>query len=327
MREETEVTATRSGRARREGAIAIHSLARFVTTVPDLDAAEAFHRDFGLDVRRTGSRLDLHTYGGPPTPWATIHHAAGRKTLQYLSFACFEDDLDSIASRAASLGVARIAPHPLGEPGGLWFASPDGWPVQVVVGEKTTPDHPSIPPAMPAPLRDAGRSPLRSMVKVVRPRRLSHVLLFSPDPPRLWGFLQSVLGLRMSDHSGGGIAFLHGAHGGDHHLVAVVMSEGPGLHHCSWDVASVDEVGLGMEQMLKAGHTEGWGVGRHVLGSNYFYYARDPFGGYNEYSFDIDHIAADVDWPAGDHAPEDSFYVWGPQVPPYFVVNTEIDPA
>ena len=49
-----------------------------------------------------------------------------------------------------------------------------------------------------------------------------------------------------------------------------------GLHHTSWCVASLDDVGLGMEQMSAAGHGEGWGVGRHVLGSNYFRYVRDP---------------------------------------------------
>ncbi len=320
------MTASSPQGARRPGATAIHSLSRFVTTVPDLDAAERFHRAFGLDVRRDGDRLDLHTFGGPPTPWASIHAAPGPKKLQFLSFACYEGDLDAIAAQAAAAGAERCAPHPLGTPEGLWLRHPDGWAAQVIVGPKKTPDRPTTAAAAPGPVRNAGRAPMRSAVAPVRPRRLSHVLLFSPAPPRCWNWLQQVLGLRMSDWSGEGIAFLHGAHGSDHHLVAVVGSEGAGMHHCSWDVASLDEVGLGMEQMLKAGYTEGWGVGRHVLGSNYFYYARDPFGGYNEFSFDIDHVAADDEWPAREQAPDDSFYVWGPQVPPYFVVNTEIEP-
>ena len=28
-------------------------------------------------------------------------------------------------------------------------------------------------------------------------------------------------------------------------------------------------------------------------------------------------------WPAGDHKPEDSFYLWGPDVPPEFTINVE----
>ena len=34
--------------------------------------------------------------------------------------------------------------------------------------------------------------------------------------------------------------------------------------------------------------------------------------------------AADVEWQAADHPLADSFYVWGPPPPDYFVVNQEI---
>ena len=95
------------------------------------------------------------------------------------------------------------------------------------------------------------------------------------------------------------------------------------MHHVSWDVGSVQEVGLGASYMAKAGYDRGWGLGRHVLGANYFYYIRDPWGSYCEYSADIDFIPADCDWPAADHAAEDAFYLWGPQPPEEFVVNFE----
>jgi catechol 2,3-dioxygenase len=60
-----------------------------------------------------------------------------------------------------------------------------------------------------------------------------------------------------------------------------------------------------------------------VLGSNYFHYVRDPWGSYSEYSADIDYIPVDHDWKGGDHPPEDSFYVWGPQPPADFAFNHE----
>ena len=100
-------------------------------------------------------------------------------------------------------------------------------------------------------------------------------------------------------------------------------SNAPGFHHSSWDVGSLHEVGLGAEQMKDSGYTKGWGLGRHVLGSNYFYYLRDPWGSYAEYSYDIDFVPADLDWPTADHPPEDSLYVWGPAVPEDFVTNFE----
>ena len=69
---------------------------------------------------------------------------------------------------------------------------------------------------------------------------------------------------------------------------------------------------------------QGWGMGRHVLGSNYFRYVRDPWGSYAEYSFDIDFVEPGSNWPAADHPPEDSLYVWGPSLPADFVTNFEL---
>ena len=157
----------------------------------------------------------------------------------------------------------------------------------------------------------------------VRPRRLSHVLLFTPDVARQVEFYTKTLGLRLSDRSGDIIAFMHGPHASDHHVLAFAKSGAPGLHHSSWDVGTLDDVGLGAELMKAQGYEKGWGVGRHVLGSNYFYYVQDPWRSWAEYSFDIDFVPESVDWPAADHPPEDSFYIWGPTVPDDFVVNHE----
>ncbi len=51
-------------------------------------------------------------------------------------------------------------------------------------------------------------------------------------------------------------------------------------------------MGLSTQQMVQAGYSEGWGIGRHVLGSNYFKYVRDPWDSYCEYSYDIDFVEA-----------------------------------
>ena len=65
--------------------------------------------------------------------------------------------------------------------------------------------------------------------------------MFTRDVRKAIEFYSRVLGLRLSDHSGDNIAFLHGIHGSDHHMIAFVKSSAPGLHHLSWDVGSVDE--------------------------------------------------------------------------------------
>jgi len=116
---------------------------------------------------------------------------------------------------------------------------------------------------------------------------------------------------------------MHGIHGSDHHLIALAKSNGPGLHHLSWDVESIHQIGLGAMQMADKGFAGGWGLGRHVLGSNYFHYVRDPWGSYSEYSSDIDYIPVNYDWQAGDHSADDAFYVWGPVPPADFAFNYE----
>lgn len=307
--------------ARRRDTVGVHSVHEFVFSVPDIDEAERFYTAFGLDVRRHADRLDLFA-AGHPHRWASIYAGGARKRLEYVSFGIYADDLDAMRERIAR-DALEAAPHPLSDGAGLWLRNPDGTPVRLLVAPKVSPDEKARPaPARPvAPGQGAAAS--RSRVAQVRPRRLSHVLFFSPDVLRMVRFCEDVLGLRLSDRSGDVVAFLHGPHGSDHHLVAFAKSDGPGLHHSSWDVGSIDEVGCGAEQMRNAGFPEGWGVGRHVLGSNYFYYVRDPWGSFVEYSFDIDYVPRDVDWPSADHAPADSLYVWGPEVPEFFFVNFE----
>ncbi len=304
-----------TGLPRRAGTVGVHSVDRFVFSVPDLEPAQRFYAAFGLDVRRVGERLDLHTFGHPHC-WASVHAGGAPKRLEYLRFGIYAQDVDALRRRIEERGLG-CEPHPLSDGTGLWLRNPDGTPLQLVVAPKVAPDEKS----RAEPCSDV--APARSRVAPVRPRRLSHVLFFSPDVPRMVRFCTEVLGLRLSDGSGDLVAFLHGAHGSDHHLVAFAKSHAPGLHHSSWDVGSFDEVGCGAEQMRAAGFERGWGVGRHVLGSNYFHYVRDPWGSWAEYSFGIEFVPHDLDWPAADHPPEDSFYVWGPALPDDFILNHE----
>jgi len=310
-----------SATPRRSGTTAVHSLHRFVFSVPDLAKAEDFYRAFGLDVRPMDGHIDLYTFGHPHR-WGSIYPDDGAKRLEYLSFAAYPDDYEELVKRLDERRIPLSQPHRLADEKGVWIGDPEGVPIQIVIGPKASPAA-KEPATAPTILPGKGAAPSRSKVNPARPRRLSHVLLFSSDVPRSVRFYSDALGLRLSDHSGDLIAFMHGAHASDHHMLAFAKSDGPGLHHSSWDVATLDDVGIGMQQMIDRGYPDGWGVGRHVIGSNYFRYVRDPWGSFAEYSYDIDFIPADVEWKAADHAPEDSFYVWGPPVPDYFIVNHE----
>ena len=50
------------------------------------------------------------------------------------------------------------------------------------------------------------------------------------------------------------VAFMHGS---DHHMLALAKSEAPGLHHCSWDVPSIQDIGLGAMTMADNGYSKG----------------------------------------------------------------------
>lgn len=308
--------------SRRPGELGIHSLDHFHFVVPDLAVAQNFYTEFGLDVAQRGNTLTLGTFGHPHT-WGSIGEGA-RKKHSYLSFGAFEDDIDGFARRLQEMGIRRLDPPPGMPSNGIWFHDHDGNLVEIKVAPKTSPDEPSN---FGIRTRDANNrgAPFRSTIKPTRPRRLAHILMFTRDVRKAIEFYTRVLGMRLSDHSGDNIAFLHGIHGSDHHMVAFARSNAPGHHHFSWDVGTVDEIGEGAMHMLDKGFSRGWGLGRHVLGSNFFHYVQDPWGSFSEYSADIDYVPADRDWPSGDHPGEDSFYAWGPNVPEDFVHNYEAD--
>ena len=306
---------------RRPGELGIHSLDSFNLVVPDMKVAETFYGEFGLDLQARGNRIHVHTRGHNHR-WGTISEGL-RKHLSHVSFGVFEDDFSRFKQRFNELGIEQIDPPDGFESNGIWFWNPDGLAMELRVAEKSSPNEKTAFAMTSAPGGTQG-SPNRSEAPRISPRRLAHILIFTADVPASIAFYERALGLRLSDRSGDGIAFMHGIHGSDHHLIALAKAQGPGLHHLSWDVGSVNDIGLGAMHMADKGFSAGWGLGRHVLGSNYFHYVRDPWGSYAEYSADIDYIPVNRDWQAQDNPAHDSFYLWGPVPPQDFAVNHEI---
>ncbi len=307
-------------------AAGVHSIDHYALNVPSISQAEHFFTSFGLDVKRCGmdqQALELRAADG--WRWARVLPSSS-KSLAYLSFNCFEADLATIRRQAENAGANFVErEHDEAEDRiskGFWFNDPDGNLIQVKVGPKTSPTGKTSKPLPIGTANERGSYP-RSEAQTVRPQRLSHVLLFTPDVLRALDFYGKAIGLRLSDKSLDIIAFTHAPHGSDHHLIAFAKSSARGWHHAAWDVDHVNMVGQGASQMANAGYSAGWGTGRHVLGSNYFHYVEDPWGSFCEYSADIDFVSAGHDWAAGDFAPEDSLYLWGPSVPHNFIHNTE----
>lgn len=298
----------------------VHSIDHFALEVPSLSKAQHFFQAFGLDVQGVGKGLALRTFGNEHV-WGRLFEGPAKR-MAYLSLSCWADEFEALAAQVLAQGGKPVKAGPYVDAEGLWFSDPDGNLLQLKAGAKLTPSGLS---ARNDPLPRAGQRTVlgRSETAAIRPRRLSHLLLFSSDINRSIAFYRDALGLRLSDRSHDAVAFMHARHGSDHHLVAFAASSAKGWHHSSWDVDGIDAVGKGGEQMRHAGYTEGWGTGRHVLGSNYFHYVRDPWGSFAEYSADIDFIPTGMPWPAGNYPPEDSLYLWGPELPAWFIHNSE----
>jgi catechol 2,3-dioxygenase-like lactoylglutathione lyase family enzyme len=210
---------------RRPGELGVHSLDRFNFSVPDVGQAQKFYSSFGLQVKEQGGVLNIHTRGHPHC-WGSVVEGP-RKKLQFISFGAFEDDLPRFRVRLDQLRIARIDPPPGAQSNGLWFRDPDGTPIEICVAEKSSPnekssfDNVSAGPGVQS-------APSSSKKPVVQPRRLAHMLVFTRDIPQAIKFYGEVLGLRLSDRSGDMIAFMHGIHGSDHHMIAFVKSEARG---------------------------------------------------------------------------------------------------
>jgi catechol 2,3-dioxygenase-like lactoylglutathione lyase family enzyme len=316
----TPIRALAEQPSRRAGVLGVHSIDHFHIHVPDVAEAARFYGTFGLEIRHEGGALNLYTAGNSHR-WGVVTEAK-RKQLGHISFGVFEDDFPRFKQRLESMHI-DLLDCPRGfESNGLWFRDPDANLLEIRVAEKTSPDRKppfDNPPGTPG----IANAPSRSKAPLIRPNRFAHMLLFARDIPATLRFYGDVLGMGLSDRGGDAIGFMHAVHGCDHHLLAFLKSEAPGLHHLSWDAGSVQAIGLGAMQMAAKGYASGWGLGRHVLGSNYFHYVRDPWGSWCEYAADIDYIPADTQWQSGDHPPEDSFYVWGPEPPSDFAVNYE----
>jgi hypothetical protein len=107
----------------------------------------------------------------------------------------------------------------------------------------------------------------------------------------------------------------------------VLMQKAPlnFLHHTAWEVDDVDEVGRGATAMLE-GHPERhvWGLGRHHIGSNFFWYLKDPAGNFSEYYSDIDCVIDEQLWKPTVVEGAKGLYNWGPPPPPSFITPEDL---
>ncbi len=294
----------------------IRNLQHLALAVPDVEAGQRFYETFGLTGSARDGSMVLRCHGRDQDQ--VILREGAKRRIHHVSFGIAAVDLPGLAARLEAHGTSLLDPPYADAPAGLWLRDPDG----TLVNLQPAAAQPAAgrPPALvnsPGDIRRVGVRGAPSRDLRARPRRLGHVLLFTPDVPRLTRFYTGLLGMRLSDTVAGDmIAFLRCAGDSDHHVLALARSDRSGFHHASFEAGSLDEIMAGVAALADAGYRPAWGLGRHVIGSNFFYYIRDPWNGMAEYFWDIDFVPGDVDWQARDWAPEDGFFLWSSGGPP-----------
>jgi catechol-2,3-dioxygenase len=111
----------------------------------------------------------------------------------------------------------------------------------------------------------------------------------------------------------------------DHHNLMLLQMPIAFLHHTSWQVDDIDEVGRGAQAMLESDPSRHvWGLGRHHAGSNFFWYLKDPAGNFSEYYSDMDSIPEDEIWTPEVLEGAKGLFNWGPPPPPSFLAPDDL---
>ena len=293
--------------------MALHRMNSVTIGVPNVAATSAYYGEFGLTETKPG--VFATPDGGEQL---RIVHAPIRRLVEVSIGAEDSDDIDRVASHLAAIGVTAM------RSGSSVCAVDAGTGVNVRV-EIAPPLVQAEAPATkyngPGRIDRADRSPrLRPNDALVgaRPRKLGHVVAGSTDIEASNKFFTEGIGFKVSDSVKGIAHFMRCSN--DHHNLLVQKSPVQFLHHTSWQVADIDEIGLGAQALLtKDPSRHVWGFGRHHVGSNFFWYFRDPAGNFSEYYSDLDVIVDDQLWKPQVWEGMRSLYSWGPPPPASFI--------
>ena len=295
--------------------MALHGLAEITVGVPDADATAAFYRDFGLTEASTGTTLGTIAGGEQ----LRLVKRPYRQLVEVVVAAEDQDDIERIRRAAGERAVADGDDVVVHEPlSGTAFRIA----IRERVGLKA--NEPGPYNSLGSVTRTTERSDAIYRHGPSAPHRLGHVLFATPDVDASRDFFTSVLGFKLSDEVPGVIAFVRCS--SDHHNVGLMHAPVPFFHHSSWEVEDIDAIGSGAQHLLAIDAKRNvWGLGRHFLGSNLFWYFRDPAGNYAEYFTDLDQIVDDEVWVARTWEPDKALYTWGPPVPPEFLNPSDLD--
>ncbi|SDT80308.1 VOC family protein [Actinoplanes derwentensis] len=291
--------------------MALHRLSSVTMGVPNPEETAGYYTDFGLRPETDGWFATRD--GGRQL---RVVAAPTRRLVEVRIGADDPDDLAAAAARLNRLGVSAQLD------GTTLTAYEPATGVRAVLQSEARVTQPSTPAT---PYNGPGRIERRNVRapgivrdEPIQPRKLGHAVLGTTNFTATTAFFRDGLGFKVSDLMGDVGAFLRCSP--DHHNILVLSAPVSFLHHTSWQVDDVDDVGRGAMAMLED-HPERhvWGLGRHHAGSNFFWYLKDPAGNFSEYYSDMDCVVDDQLWTPEVHEGAKGLFSWGPPPPPSFI--------
>lgn len=123
-----------------------------------------------------------------------------------------------------------------------------------------------------------------------KPRSLSHIVYFVPDFAKAEAFYTERLGFVTTDRFQNVGPFMRPAGTDDHHTLFFIQTPPhmQGIEHFTFHMGGPTEVMQAGTNMVNKGYQSFWGPGRHLFGSNWFWYFKSPFGCNMEFDADMD---------------------------------------
>ncbi|MEO7844406.1 MAG: VOC family protein [Nocardioides sp.] len=295
--------------------MSMHRLTRVTIGVPNVEETIAYYTEFGLEPLGHGAFATQD--GGEQL---RIVYSPQRRLVE---LGVGVDDTDDVARTAARLDKLGVACTLEGD--ALLAAEPiTGFVARIEVAPRIRQDRIEPTPYNgPGRVDRYGRAPGVVRESAVRPKKLGHTVIGTTNLEATMGFFTEGLGFKMSDYIGDKGAFMRCSV--DHHNVLALAAPVNFLHHTSWQVDDIDDIGRGAKNMLD-GNPERhvWGLGRHHAGSNFFWYLKDPAGNFSEYYSDMDCIPEDEIWTPEVFEGAQGLFNWGPPPPPSFLAPDDL---
>jgi catechol 2,3-dioxygenase-like lactoylglutathione lyase family enzyme len=262
--------------------------------VPNLEECVRFFTDFGLApvggegpgarfATQAGQLVELRAADDPSLP----PPVQDGPSLREITWGV--DTAEALAALVADLKADRDVTTD--EAGVAHTIDETGFGVGLAVSEPTaiTPDYPATNRTgaigrWNQPVQHPGR---------VRPIRLCHVALdiVKAGKEEAVAFYTNRLGFKPTDRPAKVGVFMRAPGDTDHHtLLLCHRPDRNGINHCAYEVARVDEVIVGANDMIDRGWPEARRFGRHTVGSNFFRFIHAPCGGRVEFAADMDRV-------------------------------------